>query len=830
MKIKHLLLATLVSVTSLLNAQVNEFTWVNGNTSINQAPVYGTQGVPSVTNSPGARESAMTWTDGSGNFWLFGGIDQTSAYKGDLWRYNPSTNEWTWVHGSNSSGAGAPQISTTAQGVPSNSNTPGCRYGSCTWTSLDGNTLYLFGGWGMTGMGSQGLYNNLWSYDIANNTWTYLKGALGMTQSAMYTGASSSLTPGSKQGAVGWKGPDGMLYLFGGNGYASGASSGLTNDLWKYDPTTNNWFFINGNTTINPISGTSPGGMTEAVAFYDGLSNKAYVTGGLGRTWNSTAGRLNDMWSFNMTTNIWSYESGNSGNVDDGGIYGTIGIEQAGVFPRARDRAKGVVLKSGKFAYFGGYGWNGSSLDQFGDYWEYNPYTKQWAWMRGNIPTTTNQNGVYGTVGISSSTNIPGERFATSVWKDYQGNLWLFGGTGLGITGSTVGRLSDLWKFTPDCTPPTLSPVNTTTASSFCLSNAALTSTANAIIAWYATNTSTTALGYGESFYPTNLSAGAYTYYTESTNGCGISPTRTPVSFSINPSPTITVNSGTRCLPGAFTITPSGATSYTVQGGNFVVTPISFTTYTLIGSTSGCLSNIITCSVNVGTKPNISVNSGTICSGDSFTINPNGAVSYTIENGNSVVTPTTNSSYTVVGMSALGCLSSNTATSNITVNSIPTLSINSSANENICMGQSAILTAVNNGATSYNWNNGAITNSITVTPTINTIYSVIITAATSCTTSAAITLTVNTCTSIFEGTIDGLISLYPNPTNEFVHINILNNAIENIELIDLSGKIIYTANTINAEQLIDLTNVKAGIYVIKASADNNCYYKKLVKL
>jgi len=55
----------------------NEWTWVGGS-SAGKGPngwpgVYGTQGTPAPGNIAGARDSAATWTDGSGNFWLFGG-------------------------------------------------------------------------------------------------------------------------------------------------------------------------------------------------------------------------------------------------------------------------------------------------------------------------------------------------------------------------------------------------------------------------------------------------------------------------------------------------------------------------------------------------------------------------------------------------------------------------------------------------------------------------------------------------------------------------------------------------------------------------------------
>ncbi|MDQ3278666.1 MAG: kelch motif-containing protein, partial [Bacteroidota bacterium] len=112
---KKLLPFLLLCLSSFAFSQTGQWTWMSGD-SIAQAniderlplgpyDVYGTRGVPSVNNKPPAREDAATWTDKEGNLWMFGGyVDATGFYGdgfyGDLWKYNPITNEWTWVDGS----------------------------------------------------------------------------------------------------------------------------------------------------------------------------------------------------------------------------------------------------------------------------------------------------------------------------------------------------------------------------------------------------------------------------------------------------------------------------------------------------------------------------------------------------------------------------------------------------------------------------------------------------------------------------------------------------------------------------------------------------------
>ena len=73
----------------------------------------------------------------------------------------------------------------------------------------------------------------------------------------------------------------------------------------------------------------------------------------------------------------------------------------------------------------------------------------------------------------------------------------------------------------------------------------------------------------------------------------------------------------------------------------------------------------------------------------------------------------------------------------------PTASI--SGNTNICQGVSTTLTA--SGGTSYLWDTGVTTSSITVSPSISTQYCVTVTDANGCTDQACVTVTVNSCPS-----------------------------------------------------------------------------------
>jgi len=142
-----------------------------------------------------------------------------------------------------------------------------------------------------------------------------------------------------------------------------------------------------------------------------------------------------------------------------------------------------------------------------------------------------------------------------------------------------------------------------------------------------------------------------------------------------------------------------------------VVSPSINTTYSVIGTNSvtGCRSQAFaTSSLIVNPNPIITVNSGAICAGQNFTINPNGANTYTIQGGNAVVNPLTNASFTVAGTSTAGCVSQGFATSSITVNPLPTVSISTTGgvptNSSVAICYGSTITFVPSGANTYSWN------------------------------------------------------------------------------------------------------------------------------
>jgi N-acetylneuraminic acid mutarotase len=139
-----------------------QWTWVSGSSMPRQSGMYGTQGTAAAGNVPGARTSAVAWSDASGAIWLFGGDGVDSAggvdALNDVWKY--SSGNWSWVGGSNL--VRQPGNYGT-MGMTAASNMPGARFGAAGCSDGSGK-LWLFGGTGFASANMLGHLNDLWQY------------------------------------------------------------------------------------------------------------------------------------------------------------------------------------------------------------------------------------------------------------------------------------------------------------------------------------------------------------------------------------------------------------------------------------------------------------------------------------------------------------------------------------------------------------------------------------------------------------------------------------------------------------------------------------------
>ncbi len=259
-------------------------------------------------------------------------------------------------------------------------------------------------------------------------------------------------------------------------------------------------------------------------------------------------------------------------------------------------------------------------------------------------------------------------------------------------------------------------PIVASTSTSVCAgSSATITASGASTYAWSSSAT-TTAL----SASPTTNTS--YTVIGTAATGCTNSAVGT---ISVIALPTVVATSTAICTGSSAILTGSGASTYSWSTGAATSTisaaPTTNTSYTVTGTaTTGC-KNTAVGTITVNALPTVSATSATICSGSTGTLTASGASTYAWNTGatgtNLIVSPTSNTNYTVVGTSAAGC--NNSAVGSIVVGSAPVITVNSST---ICAGSTATLTA--SGVSSYTWNTGANTSAITGNPTGTTVYTV----------------------------------------------------------------------------------------------------------
>ena len=377
----------------------------------NLSGIYGNLHASS-GGAPGSRWGTSTWTDASGNLWMFGGQGypaatlppgQNTTLLNDVWEWTPGApsssdrnagnfpGSWIWQGGSN---AGNQTGNYGIKGNPSALNIPGGRWAAATFTDTASNTVWLFGGQGYDSAGNVGILGDLWKYDIASGLWTWVSGSKLASPNCVYgiKGSPAGMNaPGGRQAAVLWVDASHNVWLFGGFGFDSAGT------------------------------GTPAGAI------------------------------LNDLWEF--TGGQWTWVSGNN-LANQTGVYGTQTTAAAANFPGSRWGAVAWTDVSSNLWFFGGWGYGSVITDPTGfldDIWEYQHSTGQWIWWKGT--SNVNQNGSYLTNGIPFVNNVTGGRRGAAIWQpdihdpDY---VWIFGGQGYDSTqGAPPGYLNDIWTYLP---------------------------------------------------------------------------------------------------------------------------------------------------------------------------------------------------------------------------------------------------------------------------------------------------------------------------------------------------------------------------------------------
>lgn len=273
----------------------------------------------------------------------------------------------------------------------------------------------------------------------------------------------------------------------------------------------------------------------------------------------------------------------------------------------------------------------------------------------------------------------------------------------------------------------------------------ALTAPAGMTYAW-STGEPTQAITAGTS--------GSYTVTITNANGCSV--TSAPVVLTVNALPAVSianVGATTFCTGGSVTLISTlnsnftyawnnGAAAIAGASNNTYVATVSGLYALTVTDANGCTATSAAIPVTVKALPVVTATSNgatTFCAGGSVTLTATGGTTYIWSNGATApsITVSTTGNYSVTGTNIAGC----TATSNaiaVVVNALPTASISTSGST-ACLGTTVTLTAT--GGSTYAWSNNSTTATINVTAA-NT-YTVIVTSAAGCSSTASETVIFN---------------------------------------------------------------------------------------
>lgn len=338
---------------------------------------------------------------------------------------------------------------------------------------------------------------------------------------------------------------------------------------------------------------------------------------------------------------------------------------------------------------------------------------------------------------------------------------------------------------------------------------------------------------------------GTYTIYVQGVNGtCSFSGPTDSIMLTVNALPTVGATAGTPafCLGGSTTLTGSGASTYAWEPGSLTgspvtVTPASTTTYTVTGTDSlGCV-NSATVDVTVNQPPVISASADSaICAGGTATLVVTGNATGYVWNpgsltGTSVtVTPTSTTTYTVVGTDANGCM--DTAFASVTVNALPTVTLTTPAN--VCVDDGSM--TLTGGSPSGGTYSGPGVTGSTFSPAAAGVGAATITYnytdANGCSGSNTSTINVNACVGINDpSNIFGL-TFMPNPVTDLLQVRWDGNKgnVNTLEVFDNSGRLMISQQVNNATAVeIKVDELPVGNYNLVVKSDNGKATYRFVK-
>ena len=291
-----------------------------------------------------------------------------------------------------------------------------------------------------------------------------------------------------------------------------------------------------------------------------------------------------------------------------------------------------------------------------------------------------------------------------------------------------------------------ITPSSTTTCAGGSVN---LTATANMPLSGFYWSTGAN----GNSIWVNPQTTTTYSVSGINTFGCTDTANVSITAFAL-PQVQITPANSPICIGDTVLLTASGASTYSWTPANVLSAttgsavnafPTNSTMITIIGTDMNMCVDTAQTYITVNTLPVLSINAPTaICNGDSATFVASGALTYQwmpAGFGNAItVSPNSNTSYTVIGTDANGCVDS--ISQNLVVNPLPILNITPSSNSSCAGSNVNLMASTNMPINAFTWSTGANGNSIWVNPTTTTSYSVSGTNSFGCTDSSSVSINV----------------------------------------------------------------------------------------
>ncbi len=647
-------------------------------------------------------------------------------------------------------------------------------------TFILGDTIYM--GRGDTGFF---LYNKaFWGYTTNSKTWLHVPTYPGQGSDWGYSFVNNK-----------------TAYVGGGAGY------GYFNDFWKYTPS-GGWVSL----------GTGPGGLDRGYAVAFTINGNSYVGTG------SNGSPMNDFWEYDTLSNTWTQKTS---------------------FPSPRLGAAAFEAN--------GYGYAGLGGDNTGksyrDMYRYDPVNDVWDTMAPMPSDSGMEEPAFFTlcgklIVTCGDTVQSGSHTTKQAWlfdptikpkgrwhrlTNFPGPLPAYapGGFAFNDTGYVYGGYTPngnyywahMYSFVPTALNMSMivSPVDTTICSgnSVTLSGSGATS-----YLWNTTDTTFSVLvaPKKDTIYTVSESNGTCVFIDT------VHVTITPgASVNVTPDPALVCNGQT------ITLTASGDSAYQWVGttdstDTITVNPKSDTTYELLASNGSCtLDTLIAVKSDSASPFNILPLDTAFCNGQSTILYVSGGgsgfvwtpitgisdstISLTLDS--ITVSPTVTTTYMVVGNNSNGCASSGADV--VTV--IP------SPNKPTFSQNGNVLTSSSKFDNQWYRNDTLLVNdtSQNLTITIPGEYWVVVNnEANGCSTSSD-SMQIKTGINQLLA-ISYQLSIYPNPFSNSIFIKI-NSSAENVNdwnllVTDVLGRTLYSRQSLNYNNEIDLSNLSSGVYFI----------------